>query len=217
MLEIFDINYTSLSDKKSEELFTLRKETFKDRLNWAVNCIDGMEFDEYDNHNTNYLFGVKDNIVICSLRFIEMQYPNMITGTFSPYFGRFTLPEGNYIESSRFFIDKIRARKVGCSQYPISTLFFLAMVNYARKFNYDGILTIVSHPMLTILERSGWGVSVIEQGISEKNEKVYLLHLPVDTKNQNALIERVQHAVNIEKSRLASWPLVCSLMTEKLA
>lgn len=38
MLEIFDVNHTLLSETKSEELFTLRKETFKDRLNWAVQC-----------------------------------------------------------------------------------------------------------------------------------------------------------------------------------
>lgn len=86
MLEIFDVNYNFLTEKKSKELFMLRKETFKDRLNWAVNCINGMEFDEYDNDKANYLFGVRSNTIICSVRFIEMQFPNMITGTFAPFF-----------------------------------------------------------------------------------------------------------------------------------
>ncbi|WP_042836014.1 acyl-homoserine-lactone synthase, partial [Yersinia pestis] len=47
MLEIFDVRYDELTDIRSEDLYKLRKKTFKDRLNWEVNCSNGMEFDEY--------------------------------------------------------------------------------------------------------------------------------------------------------------------------
>ncbi|AOR61019.1 acyl-homoserine-lactone synthase CarI [Pectobacterium parmentieri] len=207
MLEIFDVNHTLLSETKSEELFTLRKETFKDRLNWAVQCTDGMEFDQYDNNNTTYLFGIKDNTVICSLRFIETKYPNMITGTFFPYFKEINIPEGNYLESSRFFVDKSRAKDILGNEYPISSMLFLSMINYSRDKGYDGIYTIVSHPMLTILKRSGWGISVVEQGLSEKQERVYLVFLPVDDENQEALARRINRSGTFISNALKQWPL----------
>nr|AAA62483.1 HslI [Pectobacterium carotovorum] len=207
MLEIFDVNHTLLSETKSEELFTLRKETFKDRLNWAVQCTDGMEFDQYDNNNTTYLFGIKDNTVICSLRFIETKYPNMITGTFFPYFKEINIPEGNYLESSRFFVDKSRAKDILGNEYPISSMLFLSMINYSRDKGYDGIYTIVSHPMLTILKRSGWGIRVVEQGLSEKEERVYLVFLPVDDENQEALARRINRSGTFMSNELKQWPL----------
>ncbi|WJY13797.1 acyl-homoserine-lactone synthase [Pectobacteriaceae bacterium CE90] len=214
MLEIFDVNYDLLSDKKSQELFTLRKETFKDRLDWAVSCTNDMEFDQYDNSNANYLFGVKDDAVICSVRFIETKYPNMITGTFCSYFNKIKIPDGNYIESSRFFVDKIRAKKLNINKYPISSMLFLAMINYSIKSNYEGIYTIVSHPMLTILKRSGWDISIVEQGLSEKNETIYLLYLPTDDKNQNALINRITHTNDFAYHQLKKWPLSFLLTNE---
>ncbi|MCV9879003.1 acyl-homoserine-lactone synthase [Brenneria izbisi] len=211
MLEIFDVSYSLLSEEKSEELFTLRKETFKDRLNWAVQCTDGMEFDQYDNNNTTYLFGIKDDFVICSLRFIETKYPNMITGTFFSYFEKINIPEGNYIESSRFFVDKERARNILGNNYPISSMLFLSMINYSRKNGYEGIYTIVSHPMLTILKRSGWKISVVEQGMSEKNERVYLLFLPVDDENQEILTRRISRSSMVVNDELKQWPLRLSV------
>nr|P33880.1 RecName: Full=Acyl-homoserine-lactone synthase; AltName: Full=Autoinducer synthesis protein CarI [Pectobacterium carotovorum subsp. carotovorum]CAA52352.1 CarI [Pectobacterium carotovorum] len=207
MLEIFDVNHTLLSETKSGELFTLRKETFKDRLNWAVQCTDGMEFDQYDNNNTTYLFGIKDNTVICSLRFIETKYPNMITGTFFPYFKEINIPEGNYLESSRFFVDKSRAKDILGNEYPISSMLFLSMINYSKDKGYDGIYTIVSHPMLTILKRSGWGIRVVEQGLSEKEERVYLVFLPVDDENQEALARRINRSGTFMSNELKQWPL----------
>ncbi|CAI2131648.1 acyl-homoserine-lactone synthase [Serratia fonticola] len=216
MLEIFDVSYSILSEKKSEELFSLRKEVFKDRLDWAVSCVNGLEFDIYDNHHANYLFGVIDNSIICGARLIEMKYPNMVTGTFLPYFKDVTLPEGNYIESSRFFVDKFRINKMKIKTYPVSLLLFLSTINYSLKYNYDGILTIVSHAMLAILQRSGWVFSVISQGISEKNESIYLLQLPTDTENQDRLIRRIKEKISIENNKLKSWPLVCSLNEESV-
>ncbi|WP_127957702.1 acyl-homoserine-lactone synthase [Serratia microhaemolytica] len=211
MLEIISVNHDFLSERKSEELFALRKEVFKDRLNWSVNCINGLEFDEYDDHNANYLFGIMDDTVICGSRLIEMQYPNMIVGTFASCFENFTLPEGNYIESSRFFVDKARAKKINRERFPISLLMFLATINYSRNFNYDGILTIVSHSMFTILERSGWKFTVISKGLSEKNESIYLLNLPNDVENQNILIDGITKYAPIERSQLKEWPLICSV------
>lgn len=208
MLYFFNVHYSILSDKKSKELFSLRKDTFKNRLNWAVNCHCNMEFDEYDNHNTSYLLGVHDNSIICSSRFIEMKHPNMITGTFFSYFNQINIPEGNYIESSRFFVDKARAKSTNCNRYPISLMLFLAMINYSKEYCYDGIFTIVSAPMIKILRRSGWRISIAEQGLSEKKEKIYLVHLPIDDENRDILISRINENNSITNKELNKWPLI---------
>ncbi|EPS8493796.1 acyl-homoserine-lactone synthase [Yersinia enterocolitica] len=206
-MEIFDVSYSLLSDYQASELFLLRKMVFKDRLNWAVNCKNGMEYDEYDNIHTTYLLGVDSNQVICSLRLIEIKYPNMITGVFKSYFNNIEMPDGNYLEASRLFIDKNRAKKLQLQSYPISSILFLAMINYTRHQGYEGIYTIVSHSALIILKRSGWLISVIEQGISEKNARIYLVYLPVDDRNQQILINKIKKIIIIENNNLNSWPL----------
>ncbi len=216
MLDIFEVNFGHMSKKQLNEMFFLRKETFKDRLDWAVNCIDNMEFDTYDNDHANYILGVTNDTIICSVRIIEMQYPNMITGTFSSYFGEMNIPSGNYVESSRFFVDKARARHLISKKNPVGLMLFLAMIRYARHFNIEGILTIVSHSMLTILKRSGWKISVISQGLSEKKEKIYLLNLPVDDESQNALITRIAKITGDGSDRLVNWPLSVKLIKEQV-
>ncbi|MFC3396073.1 acyl-homoserine-lactone synthase [Brenneria rubrifaciens] len=215
MLEIFDVSFNLISNKEIDELFTLRKETFKDRLNWSVNCINGMEFDEYDGENTNYILGVKNKTIVCSVRMIEMKYPNMITGTFFNYFNEIKIPEGNYIESSRFFVDRERARALIGNNNPVCLMLFLSMINYARNYHYDGIYTIVSRSMLTILKRSGWRLSVVGEGLSEKNENIYLLFLPIDCASQHALIERIVKSKKTEPESFENWPLVFPIKKEE--
>lgn len=207
MIEIFDVNYSLLSEKKSNEMFTLRKKVFKDRLDWAVTCTNDMEFDEYDNKNTTYLFGIYSGTVICGLRFIEMKYNNMITGTtFRSFFEKINVPEKNYIDASRLFIDKSRVKKLNLNMYPLSSMLFLAMINYAKSLFYNGIYAIISHPMLIIFKRSGWLIKVVEQGVSEKGENIYLIYMPVDDKNQQILINRI-NTMNTSTSDFCNWPL----------
>ncbi len=207
MLQIFDVNYGLLSSNRSRELFTLRKKTFKDRLDWLVNCENNMEFDEYDNSNTTYLFGIYENQVVCSIRFIELRHHNMITGTFKSYFNNLKLPDGNYVDASRLFIDKERARSSTLCQQPVSAMMFLAMINYARHRGYEGIYAIVSHPMWIIFKRSGWRISVVEQGMSEKGERIYLIFMPVDKLNQQILIDRISQSSPAPANPMNDWPL----------
>lgn len=207
MIKFFDLNYGLLLENRATELFSLRKVTFKDRLNWMVDCKENMEFDVYDNKNTTYVLGVYKERVICSLRFIETVFPNMIIDTFKPYFNQIDLPEGNYIEASRLFIDKERINSLSLQKHPISLILFLSMINYARRFGYEGIYAIVSHPMLVIFQRSGWQVSIVEKGQSEKSQNIYLIYMPVDDENQQILIERINKKSPFVKQKLNTWPL----------
>ncbi len=207
MLDLLDIKYRFLTELKSNELFTLRKKVFKDRLNWMVKSENNMEFDEYDNHHTAYIFGVYHERCVCSLRFIEIKYPNMITGTFKSWFDNVELPEGNYVEASRLFIDKERVNALELRQQPVSALLFLSMINYARHYKYEGIYAVVSNPMYRIFRQSGWDISVVKQGVSEKQESIWLIFMPIDDDNQRTLIERVKLKAPGLNIKLDAWPL----------
>jgi len=207
MLDLLDIKYRFLTELKSNELFTLRKKVFKDRLNWMVKSENNMEFDEYDNHHTAYIFGVYHERCVCSLRFIEIKYPNMITGTFKSWFDNIELPEGNYVEASRLFIDKERVNALELRQQPVSALLFLSMINYARHYKYEGIYAVVSNPMYRIFWQSGWDISVVKQGFSEKQESIWLIFMPIDDDNQRTLIERVKLKAPGLNIKLDAWPL----------
>ncbi|CNJ96731.1 N-acylhomoserine lactone synthase [Yersinia aldovae] len=208
MLKLFNVNFNNMPDRKLDEIFTLRKITFKDRLDWKVTCIDGRESDQYDDENTNYILGTIEDTIVCSVRFIEMRYPTMITGPFAPYFSDLDLPVEGFIESSRFFVEKALARDIVGNNSSLSTTLFLAMVNYARSRGYKGILTVVSRGMYILLKRSGWNITVLNQGESEKNEVIYLLNLGIDIDSQQQLINKIRRVHHVDPELLETWPII---------
>jgi N-acyl-L-homoserine lactone synthetase len=208
MFNIYSVNYASMSNEKSEDLFMLRKNTFKDRLQWAVDCSDGKEVDQFDNDKTDYIFGMENGIIICGTRMIDMKHNNMLNSTFSSFFNNVSIPEGNYIESTRFFVDKERTHSLLGRKFPVTMALFLSLINYARQHHYDGILAVASHPMMHIIRTSGWNVTVLETGVSEKNEPVYLLLGHVDPESQRKLKAKIfsKHSM-ADEARLNDWPL----------
>ncbi|CAO95999.1 acyl-homoserine-lactone synthase [Erwinia tasmaniensis] len=208
MFNIYSVNYSLMSNEKSEDLFVLRKNTFKDRLQWAVNCSEGKELDQFDNEKTNYIFGVENGMIICGTRMIDMKDDNMLNSAFSSFFKNVSIPEGNFIESTRFFVDKERTHTLLGRRFPVTLVLFLSLINYARQHHYDGILAVASHPMLHIIKSSGWNVSLLETGISEKNEPVHLLLGHVDQESQEALKDRISRKIStMDESMLDAWPL----------
>lgn len=208
MFNIYSVNYSLMSSEKSEDLFILRKNTFKDRLQWAVNCSEGKELDQFDNEKTNYIFGVKNGMIICGTRMIDMKDDNMLNSAFSSFFKNVSIPEGNFIESTRFFVDKERTHSLLGRRFPVTLVLFLSLINYARQHHYDGILAVASHPMLHIIRSSGWNVSLLETGISEKDEPVHLLLGHVDQESQEALKDKISRKIStMDESMLDAWPL----------
>ncbi|AVN48600.1 TPA: acyl-homoserine-lactone synthase [Serratia marcescens] len=208
MFNIYSTNYASMSTEKSADLYVLRKNVFKDRLQWAVNCSDGKELDEFDNDKTNYIFGVKDNMIICGTRMIDMKHKNMLNSAFSSFFHDVVIPEGNFIESTRFFVDKERTQSLLGRRFPVTLALFLSLINYARQHGYDGILAVSSHPMFHIIKSSGWNVTQLKTGMSEKNEPVHLLLGHVDRQSQEALKNRIFKKLNTQDEHmLNAWPL----------
>jgi acyl homoserine lactone synthase len=206
MFNVYIVNYSSLSQEKSEEFFMLRKNIFKDRLQWAVSCTDEKEFDCFDNEQADYLFGMINGIIICGTRIIDMKCHNMLNDTFSAFFADVELPPGNFLESTRFFVDKDRASLLLGKTYPVTPMLFLSLINYAQRHHYDGVLAVASHPMMRIIRKSGWNVTVLKTGMSEKEEPVYLLLGHTDPASQTELKARIQHNIHGD-IRLNDWPL----------
>ncbi|MCL2894909.1 acyl-homoserine-lactone synthase [Brenneria tiliae] len=206
MLELFDVSYDELTGKHSDELYRLRKKTFSDRLGWDVVCSYDMEFDEFDNPATRYILGLCEGQLICSVRFIGLDRPNMITHTFQECFGDVTLPASG-VESSRFFVDKTRARQLLGLRYPVSQALFLAMINWARHQERSAIHTIVSRPMLTILKRSGWRIRPLKEAFLNERERIYLVYLPTGSEDQERMASGFAALPGCSPQSVITWPL----------
>lgn len=89
------------------------------------------------------------------------------------------------------FVDKERTQSLLGRRFPVTLALFLSLINYARQHGYDGILAVSSHPMLHIIKSSGWNVTLLKTGMSEKNEPVHLLLGHVDRQSQEALKHRI--------------------------
>lgn len=206
MLELFDVSYEELKVTHSNELYRLRKKTFSDRLGWDVACNLDMEFDEFDSPGTRYILGLCKGQLICSVRFTALSQPNMITHTFRTCFDSVYIPfEG--IESSRFFVDKARARQLLGAQYPISQVLFLAMINWAHHHERNGIHTIVSRAMLRILQRSAWQISVLKEAFLSERERIYLVFLPTGPEDQNRMASGIINELGCPAPSVITWPL----------
>ncbi|MBL5824316.1 acyl-homoserine-lactone synthase [Serratia marcescens] len=206
MLELFDVSYDELKITHSNELYRLRKKTFSDRLKWDVTCNADLEFDEFDNSATRYILGLYKGQLICSVRFIGLEQPNMITHTFRACFDTIPLPNDG-IESSRFFVDKERAQQLLGGRYPISQILFLAMINWARHNDRHGIHTIVSRSMLTILKRSGWQIKTLKEAFLSKRERIYLVFLPTEAKDQEQIASGLINGFDYPADSVITWPL----------
>lgn len=206
MLELFDVSYDELTVTHSNELYRLRKKTFSDRLGWKVVCSVDMEFDEFDNPDSCYILGLYNGQLVCSVRFTDLEQPNMITHTFRACFESVPLPLGG-IESSRFFVDKDRARQLFGGSYPVSQVLFLAMINWARHNERNGIHTIVSRPMLTILKRSGWQIRTLKEAYLSERERIYLVFLPTAAEDRDQMASRLISELGYPAASAITWPL----------
>lgn len=209
MINFMEVRYMDLTTSDSIQLFSARKKTFKDRLDWMVDIVNDMEFDIYDNINANYIFGKYDDLLICSVRLIDTTQKNMLNdGVFDGFFGEKIKLNGGFLEASRLFIDKEKIKKLSLSKYPICSMLFRVMVTYARKKKYNCMYAVVSQQMYIIFRRAGWDVEIIGCGQSEKQKTIYVIAMHVDKKSVSRLFERTSkpELIQYDGSLLMSFP-----------
>jgi len=195
----FDLHYyNELSPELASELYQLRKKTFRDRLDWKVECMNGMEKDQFDNEKTTYLLGMHEGKLFCGARFIEPTQPTMMSEIFHEYFeGISNLPTDiPCCEVSRLFLDKERRSFAGLHVLPVSKALFLAMIMYCIRKKYRGMYAVASRGMYAIFRRANWKVDVIQKSFSEKGEVIYYIFMPASTR----ILEDI-----INKDKASEW------------
>ncbi|MTH45255.1 acyl-homoserine-lactone synthase [Intestinirhabdus alba] len=196
-VEFLLLDYDELPSGFARELYQLRKKTFCERLDWKVDCINGLEKDRFDNENTTYLLGINEGHLLCGARFIEATQPTMIGEIFHEYFHNITLPTDiPCCEVSRLFLDKDRRDSGNLRGLPASKALFLAMIFYCMKKGYRGMYAVASRGMYAIFRRANWKIDVIQEGLSEKGEAIYYIFMPAS----ESAIEDI-----ISKDRASGW------------
>ena len=208
MLELYDVTYEKLTSAEMHDLFSLRCGVFKTRLNWNVSVRKSLESDEYDNRSASYIFGKVGNKLVCGVRFIDSKNKTMISGVFQKNFKKLNLPEGDYLEASRLFVDKVTTQNLNINNQPVSTLLLLSMINYSKSNGYSSIYAVVSIEVFLIFKRTGWMIEVVSEGVSEQSEKILFIYMPVDDKNQSIVIEKIKSCSKYKFNNLDSWPIL---------
>jgi len=132
-VEFHKVEYRADPHPWVAELYGLRKHVFADRLNWRVAVRDGIELDEYDSQNTTYLVGLCDGIPLAGVRLINTLEPYMVEGPFRDFFTCVPPKQALMAESSRFFVDKTRSRKLGLAHLPLTEMLLYSMHDHAER------------------------------------------------------------------------------------
>jgi acyl homoserine lactone synthase len=179
--------YLDIPSLVKDDLHVLRKETFKDRLDWKVKVVGDQEIDEYDNHDTVYLVLSCKNVTVGGVRLINTTRPYMVQGPFKSFFKKEGPVERSVVESSRFFVDKKRVRDLNLSGMSVAAMLLFYMHDYGVKNGLDSIVTVVSHSMSRIIKMNGWNFFKIDSGEASPGEVVHLLSLPISVENKSNL------------------------------
>ncbi|MCW1829960.1 acyl homoserine lactone synthase [Enterobacter asburiae] len=203
VIEFFVHDYDDLPLALACELYRLRRKTFRDRLDWKVECVEDMEKDQFDNSNTTYLLGMYEGQLLCGARFINSSYPTMISEIFHTYFEEaISFPaDVPCCEVSRLFFDKEKRVSSNLQSVPASKALFLAMNIYCIKEKYHGMYAVVSRGMYAIFRHANWKVEVIQSGLSEKGEVIYYIFIPASIK----IVENI-----ISKDKSSHW--LCEML-----
>ncbi|AZV05714.1 MULTISPECIES: acyl-homoserine-lactone synthase [Enterobacter] len=198
VIEFFLHDYDDLPPALARELYRLRRKTFRDRLDWKVECVEGMEKDQFDSHNTTYLLGMYDGQLLCGARFINATQPTMISEIFHNYFDNPIVFPADVpcCEVSRLFLDKETRDSASLQGVPASKALFLAMIIYCIKNKYHGMYAVASRGMYAIFRHANWKVEVIQRGVSEKGEVIYYIYMPASI----GIIEDI-----ISKDKSSHW------------
>ncbi|WEY51595.1 acyl-homoserine-lactone synthase [Enterobacter roggenkampii] len=163
-----------------------------------MECVEDMEKDQFDSHNTTYLLGMYDGQLLCGARFINATQPTMISEIFHNYFDNPIIFPADVpcCEVSRLFLDKEKRDSASLHGVPASKALFLAMNIYCMKNKYHGMYAVASRGMYAIFRHANWKVEVIQRGVSEKGEVIYYIYMPAS----NSIIEDI-----ISKDKSSHW------------
>lgn len=146
------------SHAQLEAMFRLRYEVFHEKLGWAVNVIDGMERDHFDDlKETTYIMGMGDtqNVDAC-WRLLPTTGPYMLKDTFPELLHGQAAPEANDVwELSRFAVATSRTATDNAAFGPISMALMKESARFAMERGISRYVTVTTPPMERMLRQQG--------------------------------------------------------------
>ena len=179
-----------------EEMFRLRAHVFRDKKNWDVNVVDGMERDEYDDEGPVYIILTDDEQrqVHGSLRLLPTTGPTLLADTFSD-----TLPDGVHLsaptiwECTRLCVDD---RLIGNRPENLmlaSALLIEGLGEVALKAGIETVLGVFEPMMLRVYRRIGCTLEIL--GCTRRFERpVYLGAFAVSEEILKSVKLRIEQA-----------------------
>ena len=156
-------------------MFRFRHRIFHDRLQWDVNSLQGMEYDEFDTLNPYHMIGTdqQDQVEAC-WRFLPTTGPYMLKDTFPQLLCGEQAPQQKDIwELSRFAVAP--ASDKSTSQAMLNELTFRMLqlsYDFAIEHNISQYVTVTSAALERVLLHAGFPLQRIGNGQSQKIGKV---------------------------------------------
>ncbi len=142
-----------------DEMHRLRARIFQDRLSWNVRCIDGREYDEFDDLAPTYIITLSnsDDVIGCA-RLLPTIGTTMLGAVFPQLLRRGRLPaHPRMIESSRFCVDTgCEEGRADGSLHTATLTMFAGIVEWCVANGYSEIATATDVRFERILKRAGW-------------------------------------------------------------
>jgi N-acyl-L-homoserine lactone synthetase len=177
----------------------LRRKVFKERLNWDVTIINGMEFDEFDTDDAQYiLLQNKASQVVGCARLVPTVKPYLLGNVFPNLIEGPVIRSQKIWEISRFAVDQNEANEEATALLLIGILEFgisrglshyvsmsdtrvepvLRNIGWSPKRLGASIYTGTERSVGEIFEVSSNVLNEIRSKLSLENQKITVQHLP---------------------------------------
>jgi len=142
-----------------DEMHRLRARIFQGRLAWTVRCVNGREYDQFDDLSPTYIIALAtNNDVIGCARLLPASGSTMLKAVFPQL-----LRDGDFpahkamIESSRFCVDTAYEEgRVEGSLHTATLAMFAGIIEWCVLNGYSEIATATDVRFERILKRAGW-------------------------------------------------------------
>ncbi|HXY59487.1 MAG TPA: acyl-homoserine-lactone synthase [Methylocystis sp.] len=187
--------------REVDEMFSIRKRVFLERMHWDVTCINRWEIDGYDALDPLYVLSLNEDArVVGGVRLLPTTGFNMLNDTFSVL-----LPEGERIEnpriweSSRFSVDHEADALLGPKGVGRATAeLILAMNEVGERLGLSHIVTVYDALMHRMLSRIGCAGEPIGEPVRIGKVLTYAVFVEIG----DAIEKAVKAASGIEGSVL---------------
>jgi acyl homoserine lactone synthase len=176
MIVVIESHNAGRHAKLLTEMFRLRARVFRDKMNWDVDVVDGMERDKYDDEQPVYIVLTDEDQqqVLGSLRLLPTTGPTLLKDTFSD-----TLPDAVNLtaptiwECTRLCIDDQLVGERPENLMMASALLIEGLGEVALRSGIETILGVFEPLMLRVYRRIGCSVDIL--GCTRRFERpVYL-------------------------------------------